>query len=166
MGIFDKFKKKEDIPDTEAKDIVAPVKGKMIPAAEISDPVFSQEVMGQTVGFIPLEEDFVVGCPVNGTVEAVFSTNHAFGIRDNAGNVYLTHIGIDTVSLNGEGFKPFIKVGDKVKAGQKAIKVDTKKLKSKGFDLTTMLIVSEKEAEDFVVNYIPYGNVEKNQKIN
>ena len=164
MGFFDKFKKNDTIPVTDSKDIVAPVKGTMIPPSEISDPVFAQEVMGQTIGFVPEEETIV--CPVNGKVEVLFPTNHAFGIRDAFGTVFLVHIGIDTVSLNGKGFKAFIKVGDQVKAGQKAVEIDTNKLKNAGYNLTTMLIVSEKETEDFKVNYIPYGTVEKGQKIN
>lgn len=166
MGFFDRFKKKEVIEETNANDIVAPVKGTMIPATEIADPVFAKEIMGQTIGFVPEDGNFIVGCPVNGTIEAVFPTNHAFGIKDASGNVFLIHIGIDTVSLNGEGFKAFIKVGDFVKAGQKAVEVDAEKLKEKGFNLTTMLIVSEKEMDDFEVNYISYGDVEKGQKIN
>lgn len=164
MSFFDKFRKNDAIPATDSKDIVAPVKGTMIPPSEIADPVFAQEIMGQTIGFLPEEETIV--CPVSGKVEALFPTNHAFGIRDNFGTVFLVHIGIDTVSLNGEGFKSFIKTGDQVKAGQKAVHVDTKKLKDAGYDLTTMLIVSEKGTDDVMVHYIPYGKVASGQKIN
>ena len=120
MGFFDKFKKNDTIPVTDSKDIVAPVKGTMIPPSEISDPVFAQEVMGQTIGFVPEEETIV--CPVNGKVEVLFPTNHAFGIRDAFGTVFLVHIGIDTVKLEGKYFTPNVKTNDIVNIVQEEVK--------------------------------------------
>ena len=165
MGLFDRFKKKEEpAVSFDDNDIIAPVVGKMIPASEISDPVFGEEMMGQTIGFIPDGGD--VACPVNGSVVVMFPTGHAFGIKGNDGNSYLVHIGIDTVSMNGKGFKPFIKQGDTVKAGQKAVQVDWNEVKKQGYQTTTMLIVTEPKEENFKNSYIPFGTVEKNQKIN
>ena len=76
------------------------------------------------------------------------------------------HIGIDTVALNGEGFKAFAKQGDSVKAGQKIVVVDMDKVKKAGYPLTTMLIVTDKPSEDFKVNYIDYKDVERAEIIN
>ena len=81
MGLFDKLlKKKEEI-------IVSPASGKMIPASEINDPVFGEEMIGQTIGIIPTEGTIV--CPIDGIVEVAFPTGHAFGIKGNDGNGYV-----------------------------------------------------------------------------
>ena len=107
------FKKKE--VETPNDDVLAVVNGKMIPPSQIQDPVFAQEMMGQTIGFIHEESDVV--SPVNGIVSVLFSTKHAFGIQADNGNAYLVHIGIDTVSLNGQPFQIKVKVGDIVDGG-------------------------------------------------
>lgn len=161
MALFSKLFNKKMYSDT---DVVSPVKGRMIPCSEINDAVFSQEMMGQTIGIEPC--DGVVCSPVNGVIEAMFPTHHAFGIKTANGTGYLVHIGIDTVALNGEGFKAFAKQGDSVKAGQKIVVVDMDKVKKVGYPLTTMLIVTDKPSEDFKVNYIDYKDVERAEIIN
>lgn len=163
MGFFDKFKK-EKLQDFEDSDIVAPVSGKMVSAVEIPDPVFADELLGQTIGIVP--EDGTVVSPVNGKIVTMFDTGHAFGVEDNKGNTYLVHIGIDTVSMNGKGFRILVKQEASVKAGQPIISVDLKAVRDAGFDPTVMLIVTETSSDDFKVNYIPCGNVNKGQKIN
>lgn len=156
------FKKKEvKIPDD---DVLAIVNGKMIPASQIQDPVFAQEMMGQTIGFIPEQSD--VFSPVNGIISVLFPTKHAFGIQADNGNAYLVHIGIDTVSLDGKGFKTFVKQGDRVKAGQKIIEVDWNLLQKEGFNTTTMLILTDKKSDDFKENYVDFKNVTAKEKIN
>lgn len=159
MGLFRRFSKKEEL-----KDVLSPVQGEMIAAKDIKDPVFSEELMGQTIGIIPENGDIV--CPVSGTVSAMFPTGHAFGITTSEGNGFLVHIGIDTVSLNGKGFQTFIKQGEKVKAGQKAVEMNLNVVKEEGYDPTVMLIVSDSIRDDYKVNYIDYGPVEKGQIIN
>ncbi len=163
MGFFDKFKK-EKLHDFEDSDIVAPVSGKMVPAVEISDSAFADELLGQTIGILP--EDGTVVSPVNGKIVTMFDTGHAFGVEDNNGNTYLVHIGIDTVSMNGKGFQILVKQESSVKAGQPVISVDLKAVRDAGFDPIVMLIVIETPSDDFKVNYIPCGNVKKGQKIN
>ncbi|MGN1405559.1 MAG: PTS glucose transporter subunit IIA, partial [Erysipelotrichaceae bacterium] len=133
MALFN-FKKKN-------LEIVSPVSGNIIPNSQIQDPVFATEMMGKTVAIEPDEEDVV--CPIDGTVEALFPTGHAFGITSKNGLSLLVHIGINTVNLNGEGFKTFITQGQKVKTGDKAIQFNAKLIKEKGCPLTTMLIVTE-----------------------
>ena len=164
MGLFDKIFKKDELQVFKDTDIVSPVTGKMIPANEISDPVFGEEMMGQTIGIIPSNGDVV--CPVNGIVEVAFPTGHAFGIKGNDGNSYLVHIGIDTVSLNGNGFKMLLKQNQQVTAGQIAVEANLTAIKKSGLDTTTMLIVTEKEDPNFKVDYIGFQNVEKGKKIN
>lgn len=147
MGIFEIFKKK--LPEVADDKIVSVCKGKMIEASQIEDKVFAQELMGKTVGFIPEDEHIVAPC--NGTLEVLFPTGHAFAIRRKDGTGILVHIGINTVDLNGKGFKVFAKQGDVVKAGQKIVDIDLEVIKNAGFSSTTMLIITE-----------PVDNVEYN----
>ncbi|MCH1942680.1 PTS sugar transporter subunit IIA [Holdemania massiliensis] len=163
MGLLDIFLKKEDIVPRGDEELVSPVKGKMVPPCEIPDDVFAEEMMGQTVGFFPANGDIV--CPINGVVKVMFPTGHAFGIEGNDGNGYLVHIGINTVSLNGKGFSTYLKVGDKVKAGQKAVKVDLNVLNESNLNNTVILAVTEKKAYDFRIQFIDFGLVEKGQVI-
>ena len=62
------------------------------------------------------------------------------------------HIGIDTVSLNGEGFTPCVKNGDKVKAGQALCEVDLGKIQAAGYPTDTVVLITNiDEIKDFNV---------------
>lgn len=164
MGLFNKLFGKKDSLAAIDNSVVAPVTGKMVSASELSDAVFAQEMLGQTVGIIPA--DNVVVAPANGTIEMIFDTGHAFGMKTADGVGLLVHIGVDTVSLNGKGFKVFAKQGDAVKAGQKLVEVDFDAVKAAGLDPTVMLIVTEQPTEGFKINYIDNADVENGQVIN
>lgn len=164
MGLFNKLFGKKDSLETIDNSVVAPVTGRLVSASELSDAVFAQEMLGQTVGIIPA--DNVVVAPANGTIEMIFDTGHAFGMKTDDGVGLLVHIGVDTVSLNGKGFKVFAKQGDAVKAGQKLVEVDFDAVKAAGLDPTVMLIVTEQPTEGFKINYIDNADVENGQVIN
>ncbi len=163
MGLFDRlFKNTETLPEISDEDIVSLGTGNIIPVSEVSDLVFSQEMMGKTCAFKLTEK--TVLCPINGTVEVSFPTGHAFGLRMNDGTGILVHIGVDTVNLGGKGFKTFLKVGDKVRAGQKAVEVDWSVIESAGLDSSVMLIITEpKEGKTY--NFRSPGPVEKYQSV-
>lgn len=164
MGLFDIFSKKEKNMIVEVDDdtVVAVCTGDFIPAEKISDPVFSKNMMGKTVAIEPIDGKIV--SPVNGTLEVVFPTSHAFAVRTNDGTGYLVHIGIDTVSMNGDGFKTYKKQGDIVKAGELIVEVDLNKIKKANHPCTTMIIVTEPVAER-KYDYIDFGLVNKGQII-
>ena len=108
-------KKKEAAEQPAAEIYVAPVSGEYLPLAEVSDPVFSQGVMGD--GYAVDPTDGVICAPVSGEIALIQDTLHAFMIRTPNGGEVLVHIGIDTVDLGGEGFEGLAKVADKVDAG-------------------------------------------------
>lgn len=126
------FLKKEEFK------IVAPVDGELIPLANVPDEVFSQKVMGDGFAVIPANGRVVA--PISGTAASVFPTGHAIGIETKDGIECIVHIGLDTVELNGEGFKTLISQGDKVKAGQPVIEFDKELVESKGYNLSTMVV--------------------------
>ena len=70
-------------------------------------------------------------------------TNHACGILLDNGAEILLHIGLDTVGMNGDGFTPLVKEGDKVKRGDKLIAFDPEKIKAAGHPCVTVLVVTE-----------------------
>lgn len=127
------FLKKE-----EPFKVVACVDGKCINIADVPDQVFSQKMMGDGFAIVPSSDTIV--SPVNGTIETIFPTKHALGIKAKDDIEIIVHIGIDTVNFNGEGFTSLVKQGSKVKAGQPLVKLDISTLKSKNANLVTMVI--------------------------
>lgn len=154
MGLFDRFKKKEEILpeafDIADTDIVALADGELIDVADVQDPVFSEKMMGDSIAFHYNADKVILCSPANGTLSVLFPTGHAFGVTMNNGVELLVHCGIDTVSANGDGFRVLKKrQGDKVKAGDPIVEVDIKKLAQK-FDMSTMLIITNANNQEIV----------------
>lgn len=152
MGLFDKFMKKED-PEVISDSVLSPCRGKLINLSDVEDEVFSQKAMGDGVAVEPSEGIFYA--PVAGTLETVFPTGHAYGLRSKDGKELLIHIGIDTVELNGKGFTLHVKQGDKVKAGDKMVTADLDGIRQAGYKVTTMLIQTDQDFRMTVT--VPYG---------
>lgn len=121
MAFFDFLKGKKNSTDT-TNIIVSPTNGELLDLSCVPDEVFSQKMMGD--GFAIKSSDGIILSPINGTVEMVFDTKHAVGLKSIDGKEILIHLGIDTVNLNGEGFEVFVQVGDKINIGDKLIKMD------------------------------------------
>ncbi len=119
--------------------VLAPLSGEIIALEQVSDPVFSGKVLGDGIAIIP--EDGKIYSPVNGTVTTVSSTLHAYGFSTESGLDILVHVGLETVSLKGEGFKVYIKEGDMVKAGELIAEVDLEYLKQKNISATTPVLI-------------------------
>lgn len=129
------FKRKEALPPGS---VAAVASGEIIPLEKVKDEAFARKMMGDGVAIIP-SEDYIVA-PCDGTVSMLYPTLHAFGLTSVDGLDILVHIGIDTVRLKGKGFRSFVQEGQKVRAGERIIKVDTYDMKNKGLDLTTMIL--------------------------
>ena len=124
--------------------ILAPLTGKAVPLSEVPDPVFSDKVLGDGVAIIPADGKIV--SPVDGEISTVAETGHAYGFTSEDGLEILVHVGLETVSLNGECFKVYVKPGDKVKAGDLVAEVDLKYLEEKKINpITPVLLCSDTE---------------------
>lgn len=146
MGLFDKLFKKEEAAAkmaTEKDALYAPITGKYIALEEIEDNVFSAGVLGQGCGIVP--EDNAVYAPVNGTISTVADTKHAIAIAADDGAEILIHVGLDTVAMNGNGFRPLVKVNQKVACGQKLLEFDIDKIKAAGYPTTTAFIITNSD---------------------
>ena len=120
--------------------VYAPINGKCVELSEVSDPMFSEGMMGDGVAIIP-EEGRVVA-PVDGVISAIFETKHAIGITADNGVEILIHVGIDTVNLKGQYFDAKIKAGDRVKKGDLLLEFDIDGIKNAGYEIITPVIVT------------------------
>lgn len=116
---------KEEIAATKSasnEEIISLVNGELMDISEVPDEVFSTKLMGD--GFAIKSNDGDIYSPVSGTVGVIFPTKHAIIIETETGREVLIHLGIETVKLEGKGFDVFVEVGQKVKAGDKLVKMD------------------------------------------
>ncbi|HFI0409198.1 TPA: sucrose-specific PTS transporter subunit IIBC [Streptococcus suis] len=120
--------------------LVSPLSGNVVTLENVNDPVFSSGAMGKGLAVKPSEG--VVYAPADAEVTIAFETGHAYGFKTASGAEILIHIGIDTVSMNGNGFEKLVAAGDKVKAGTPIAKFDAAKIAEAGLDDTTMVIVT------------------------
>ena len=123
-----------------AEDLLSPVSGEVTPLSELSDPLFSQEIIGKGVAVKPVNGK--ITSPVKGVVKTLFRTNHAIGITSDNGAKILIHVGIDTVQLEGKYFTAHVEQGQKVTAGQALLDADIEKVKEAGFDTVTSIIIT------------------------
>ncbi|WP_235973627.1 PTS sugar transporter subunit IIA [Peribacillus faecalis] len=120
--------------------LVAPATGKLVVLEEVPDPVFSQKMMGDGLAFNPIEGEIVA--PVDAKVIQVFPTKHAIGLKTENNIEILIHIGLETVSMKGEGFEVFVKEGDRVKKGQKLVTFDLDLIREKAKSTITPIVIT------------------------
>lgn len=120
--------------------VASPVKGKVVAMQDVPDDTFAAEVLGLGAAVIPSEG--VVKAPANGRVDTFFDTNHAIGLTLDNGMELLIHVGVNTVELQGEGFKGHVATGDRVKRGQTLITFDKELIESKGYNTVTPVIIT------------------------
>lgn len=154
------------VADDQPGVLKAPLSGKVIPYTEIPDQVFSEGVLGEGVGIDPTGSQVVA--PADATVSSVIPDScHAVGLQLDNGMELLIHVGIDTVSMHGDGFTLHVNEGDKVKLGDPLITFDAEKIRKAGHPAITAFLVSEpngkslefetgmdaKEADTVVIRY-------------
>ena len=151
------------VPATlQDETIISPIVGQAVALENVNDPVFSSGAMGQGIAVKPSEG--VVYAPADAEVTIAFATGHAFGLKTANGAEILIHVGIDTVSMNGEGFDQKVAQGDKVKAGDVLGTFDSAKIAAAGLDDTTMVIVTN-TADYASVTPVATGAVAKGDAI-
>ena len=142
--------------------IQTPIVGDVVALADVNDPVFSSGAMGQGIAVKPSQG--VVYAPADAEVSIAFATGHAYGLKTANGAEILIHVGIDTVTMNGEGFEQKVAQGDKVKAGDILGTFDSNKIAAAGLDDTTMVIVTN-TADYASVTPVASGSVVKGDAI-
>ncbi|WP_058270970.1 PTS sugar transporter subunit IIA [Olsenella massiliensis] len=138
MGLCDAFTGAQRAEGPDPLQILSPATGRVVRMADIPDPVFSEGMMGVSVGIWP--DDDEVRCPVDGTVTAAMP--HAYGISTPGGVEIIVHVGVDTVEMRGEGFDVRVAKGRRVLAGQTLVRVDRGKVAQAGYPDVVILAVS------------------------
>ena len=115
--------------------IASPLKGNIVPLNEVKDETFASEMMGKGIAINPTEGKVV--SPINGTVQMIFKTKHAIGLKSEDGAEILIHIGMDTVELDGKGFDVKVQAGQKIKQGDVLVVVDLEAVQEAGKSLVS-----------------------------
>lgn len=129
---------------------------------QVYQEVFSSLTMGNGIAINPVKGE--VKAPVDGVITTFFPTGHAIGIQGDNGAEILIHVGMDTVSLKGEGFEPLVREGDRVKKGQLLLKFDMDVIKAHNLSVVTPVVVTN--TDDLkAVNPISSGSVTEKDAI-
>ena len=153
MGLFDKLfgSKKPTKPEAVSASgdkgaVCSPATGRVEMTDQIPDPVFACEAMGKTVAVWP--SDGNVFAPIAGSV--VSAMPHAFGIAGDDGVEVLVHVGVDTVSMNGDGFQVWVKANEHVNAGDPVLTFDRDKVAKAGYKDIIMTIITNSDDLDSI----------------
>ncbi|NWO01196.1 beta-glucoside-specific PTS transporter subunit IIABC [Tetragenococcus halophilus] len=146
----DKIKNDSTVLGNEESSVYSFVEGNLIPIHEVNDEIFSTEKIGPGIAIRPTSAEFK--SPVTGAITSVFPSKHAIGLKDDNGLEMLLHIGIDTVKLDGQGFKVFVKEGDRVDQGDVIANIDIEFIENKGFDVTSVLVFTNNRNEPVFVS--------------
>lgn len=131
----------KSMPVSREKIIInSPIAGDIKALSEIDDATFAKKMLGEGVAIVPKEGK--VFAPFDGTIEVLLPSTHAIGLKNDDGVELLIHVGIDTVNLNGEHFQAHVKQGQRVKKGDLLLEFDIAKIKAKGYELVTPIIVT------------------------
>ncbi|HBG5346086.1 TPA: PTS glucose transporter subunit IIA [Clostridioides difficile] len=145
--------------EKEVNILVTPVEGKVIDLSKVNDELFASKTLGDGVAIVPDNGNLYAPC--DSEVVMLFETKHAIGLRTKNGAEILIHIGINTVSMNGDGFKTFVKTGDNVKEGDLLIQFDLDKISHANLDSTVMIVNNNGADYAYKVLNQSYGNVKK-----
>lgn len=129
-----------ELKELKQEIIASPISGKVVKLENVPDEVFAFRAMGKGIAVDPAEG--VVAAPASGEITLVFPTGHAIGMRTENGAEILIHVGMDTVSLEGNGFNTLVKVGDKVQAGQKLLEFDLDTIRKANLPVISPIIVT------------------------
>ncbi|AWZ09197.1 MULTISPECIES: PTS glucose transporter subunit IIA [unclassified Streptomyces] len=125
--------------------VMSPLAGNAIGLAAVPDPVFSGAMVGPGTAIDPVREPSEAVSPVDGVVVSLHP--HAYVVVDSEGHGVLTHLGIDTVQLNGEGFELLVNKGDTVTRGQAVIRWNPAAVEAAGKSPICPVVALEATAE-------------------
>lgn len=120
--------------------------GKYISIEDVPDPTFAEKMMGDGFAVEPLNGKVV--SPVSGEIIQVFPTKHAIGIKTAGGAEILIHIGIDSVTMKGDGFTTHVEEGDRVEVGDPLVDFDVALVEEKAASIITPVVVTNQDELD------------------
>ena len=137
-------------PTLKREILSSPLTGEVVALSDVPDEVFSGGVLGKGAAVNPAEGKVIA--PADAEITTLFPTGHAIGMKTSNGAEILIHIGMDTVKMNGDGFKTHVQQGDRVKKSRLRIEFDIAKIKAAGYPVITPVVVTNfAEYKDIVV---------------
>lgn len=124
---------------TASLQIMSPLHGEVIALEMVADDAFAQKALGDGIAIRPQSGQVVAPCDAR--VETLIDSHHAVGLSCDNGAELLIHVGLNTVNLQGQHFRPLVKEGDVVKAGTPLLEFDKEAIERAGYDLTTPVLV-------------------------
>ena len=124
---------------TASLQIMSPLHGEVIALEMVADDAFAQKALGDGIAIRPQSGQVVAPCDAR--VETLIDSYHAVGLSCDNGAELLIHVGLNTVNLQGQHFRPLVKEGDVVKAGTPLLEFDKEAIERAGYDLTTPVLV-------------------------
>ncbi|WP_142379703.1 PTS sugar transporter subunit IIA, partial [Staphylococcus aureus] len=121
--------------------VKAPIAGRRILLKEVRDSIFREKMVGEGLAIKAHEESKVIA-PFNGLISMIVPTKHAVGIQSEDGVDIVIHIGVNTVDLEGKGFKCFVKQNDHVEAGQTLLQFDQQYIQQQGYNADVIVVIS------------------------
>jgi beta-glucoside PTS system EIICBA component len=128
-------------------EMLSPLKGEVVALESVADDAFAGKALGDGIAIKPEEGKVVAPC--DATVATLIESHHAIGLLCDNGAELLIHVGLNTVNLQGQHFRPLVKEGDVVKAGTPLLEFDKASIEREGYDLTTPVLVVN--SEDFTL---------------
>ena len=131
--------------------LLLPISGKVAALTEVNDYLFNKKIMGEGAAVMP--KDNYVYSPVDGEIVLVYDAKHAIAIQTEEGLQILIHVGIDSVKLEGRGFASYVKVGDKVNAGDKILFFDREYVEAFASTITPLVITNSEIVDTIDTNF-------------
>ena len=131
------FSKKEKL-------LLYPTDGRLLPLSEVPDEAFASGLLG--IGFAIEPTEGTVYAPMEGQIVSVAEALHAYTLVHRDGTELLLHVGIDTVTLKGEGFLSMVAEGDRVRAGDPVARVDLALLREKKLPPHVIVLLTDPDA--------------------
>ncbi|CAM6729777.1 PTS N-acetyl glucosamine transporter subunit IIABC [Klebsiella pneumoniae] len=125
------------------ESLVSPITGDVVALEQVPDEAFASKAVGDGIAVKPASN--IVVAPAAGTVVKIFNTNHAFCLETNNGAEIVVHMGIDTVALEGKGFKRLVEEGTDVKAGEPILKMDLDFLNANARSMISPVVCSNSD---------------------
>ena len=125
------------------ESLVSPITGDVVALEQVPDEAFTSKAVGDGIAVKPTSN--IVVAPAAGTVVKIFNTNHAFCLETNNGAEIVVHMGIDTVALEGKGFKRLVEEGTDVKAGEPILEMDLDFLNANARSMISPVVCSNSD---------------------
>lgn len=114
---------------------------------DLSDETFREGMLGPGIAIQPTAAaEVTVYAPCASVVSHIPESRHALVLTDDKGAEILIHIGIDTVKLQGEGFKTLVSEGTQVGCGEPLIVFEEEKIRNMGYETVIPVVICNAES--------------------